>query len=774
MDPNLLELAQKIGAFLLPFLPYLLKMGDKAAEEAGKRLGGEAWERAKELWGRLQPKVEAKPAAQEAVADAAAEPHNKDAQAVLSYQLRKLLTEDPTLAANLAGLLQSREVHIHLHPVAPAEPEHPRPLHNLPNPDYLQFVGREKELAWLRQRLSPRDRAWLIFITGIGGIGKSALALKIAHEYREHYNDLPPEERFDTIIWASAKEQILTPAGREAAGPPGLVSRTLADIYRSIAQALEREAITRAAPENQDREVQKALTTQRTLLIVDNLDTMDDAVRAFLRHLPAPTKAIVTSREWLDVADVLRLYGMERQDALALMDAEANAQGLTLSSEQKEKLYERTVGLPLPIRLSVARLGSGETVEQVMRWLGNAMGDLPQYCVGGQVELAWQHNPNAYRLLLACSLFDREAGAGREVLGEISDLSMADRDDGLTLLWRLNLINRNERDRFWMLPIVQEYARSRLEGEEWGAVLVQRWLDWALEFTRKWAADLDIRIENLPVVAAEYPNLRRVLAWCEEYRRWETFAVLVHRTWFYPYLTGLLTETRRMLEVAVSVSETAELKIPHLRHLGMLQWDQGERDASIKTLNQAIEIARRRQDLKELGLALDRLSDHLLDSDRLEEGEQMAREAFSIGEAISDLRIKILAAYRLSIAESARGHLEASLEWLDRSEDWARELGWKRALAWYAYRRGSNLIQNGRPAEAESWLLKAMERMTWDEPRLVAYVKTWLAQAYLALGRWEEARRTAREALDLIDRIGLHVLREDVEKVLRERPVGGK
>ncbi len=612
--------------FLTPLLPYLLRAGEKAAEEAGRRIAGDTWEALKTPWLRLRAREPVRQAAR----DLASTPDDPDALAAFRYQLRRALTEDPALAAELTGLLQAREFHIHLHPVPPPVPERPRPIHNLPNPDYLRFVGRERELDWLRGRLHPRDRAWLLFITGIGGVGKSALALRIAHEYRERYGELPPEERFDAIIWASAKEQVLTPAGREAAGPPGLVSRTLADIYRAIAQALDREAITRAAPEGQDREVQKALTAQRTLLIVDNLDTMDEAVRAFLRYLPAPTKAIVTSREWLDVADVLRLYGMERGDALALMEVEAEAQNVTLSPEQKERLYGRTAGLPLPIRLSVARLGSGETFEQVMRWLGNATGDLPLYCVGGQVELARGRDPNAYRLLLACSLFDREAGASREVLGEVADLSAADRDDGLTLLWRLNLVNRSADDRFWMLPIVQEYARSRLEGEEWGAVLVGRWLDWALAFARKWAADLDIHIENLPVVATEYPNLRRALVWCEEHQRWETFIPLVENLWFYPYLIGLLNEARQMLRVAIDAAWLAgdERTAGRLmRRRGILLWEQDERTKAIEILNQAEGIARRYQDLREIALSQERLSDYLSERGNPEESSTSGRRS---------------------------------------------------------------------------------------------------------------------------------------------------
>ena len=56
-------LAKDLVVFLTPFLPYLLKAGEKAAEEAGKKFGGDAWDRAKGLWAKLRPKVEAKPAA---------------------------------------------------------------------------------------------------------------------------------------------------------------------------------------------------------------------------------------------------------------------------------------------------------------------------------------------------------------------------------------------------------------------------------------------------------------------------------------------------------------------------------------------------------------------------------------------------------------------------------------------------------------------------------------------------------------------------------------
>ncbi|GEM_PF-406785 len=97
-------LTTQLVPFLAPFLPYLLKMGERAAEEAGERLGAVAWEKAKALWGKLRPKVEAKPAAQEATRDLAAAPQDDDAQAALRLQLKKLLQEDEALAAEIARL----------------------------------------------------------------------------------------------------------------------------------------------------------------------------------------------------------------------------------------------------------------------------------------------------------------------------------------------------------------------------------------------------------------------------------------------------------------------------------------------------------------------------------------------------------------------------------------------------------------------------------------------------------------------------------------------
>jgi len=99
-------LASSLTTALVPLLPYLLKAGEKAAEETGKAVAGQGWEWAKSLWTKLKPEVEAKPAALEAAQDVAHAPEDEDLQAALRVQLKKLLTEDQSLAEEVSRWLE--------------------------------------------------------------------------------------------------------------------------------------------------------------------------------------------------------------------------------------------------------------------------------------------------------------------------------------------------------------------------------------------------------------------------------------------------------------------------------------------------------------------------------------------------------------------------------------------------------------------------------------------------------------------------------------------
>jgi hypothetical protein len=105
-----MEIATLI-AFLSPFLPFLLKLGGKAAEKATETAAGKfgeaSWTKAQAVWEKLGPKVEGKESATEAAVDVANAPEDEDLRVALKVQLKKMLDQDEALANAIAQILQS-------------------------------------------------------------------------------------------------------------------------------------------------------------------------------------------------------------------------------------------------------------------------------------------------------------------------------------------------------------------------------------------------------------------------------------------------------------------------------------------------------------------------------------------------------------------------------------------------------------------------------------------------------------------------------------------
>ncbi len=332
----------------------------------------------------------------------------------------------------------------------------PPVVHNLPQLDFGEFVGREAEVAQIIRTLRPYPHSQypLITVDGVGGVGKTALALHVANYYLRQFGSLSPDERFDAIVWTSAKQSILTSEGIRPRRP---ALRTLDDICRTIAVTLNFiDKLHFPLMEDDLEIVRHALTQKRTLLVVDNLETVDDeSVMAFLREVPAPTKVVVTTRHRVDVAYPVRLVGMLWCDALKLIEHECGKKSVRLTDVETKRLFTRTGGLPLAIVWTIGQMGIGHNVNAVLDRLGDAKGDVAHFCFGTSVDKI--RDSPACRLLLALALFDH--GASREELGDIADLSEVDRDEGLAELEKLSLANR-EGARFWLLPLTKAFLIS--------------------------------------------------------------------------------------------------------------------------------------------------------------------------------------------------------------------------------------------------------------------------------------------------------------------------
>lgn len=375
------------------------------------------------------------------------------------------------------------------------------PRHNLPPRDYERYVGRQKELAEVRRLIGPRSRAFVVTIDGIGGIGKSALTLETAYSFVDQYNQIPEAERFDAIVWVSAKHTYLTANGiRERRQ----VFRTLEDVFAAIARVLDYPAITRARADEQRAIVEQALREQRTLLLLDNLETIDDdELMDFLHELPEPTKALITTRHRIDVARPVRLKDLPREDALELIRQEATQKQVSLAPAQQDALWKRTGGVPLAIVWSIGLMGLGGSVENVLHRLSSGQSDIARFCF--DESMAQIQGRNAHKLLMALSLF--AVDASREALGVVAGLGedVVRRDEGLLDLLRLSLVNK-EGERFSVLPLTRGFVHSQSAAyHEWKDQAIIRRNDYILTVI-EWKAGGQPDWSSIDRIEQELPN----------------------------------------------------------------------------------------------------------------------------------------------------------------------------------------------------------------------------------------------------------------------------
>ncbi|WP_414621445.1 eIF2A-related protein [Calothrix sp. CCY 0018] len=118
-------------------------------------------------------------------------------------------------------------------------------------PNVSVFYGRSEELLQLRQWVLE-ERCRLVGLLGIGGIGKSTLAVKLG---------LQIQTEFEVVVWRSLQN-----------APP--VEEQLTNILQFLLWALRKEMVI---PESFDHKLSKlmeCLTNHRCLLILDNVETI--------------------------------------------------------------------------------------------------------------------------------------------------------------------------------------------------------------------------------------------------------------------------------------------------------------------------------------------------------------------------------------------------------------------------------------------------------------------------------------------------------------------
>ena len=328
----------------------------------------------------------------------------------------------------------------------------------LPTQPY--FFGREKELKIIASALSPDSRTWGALIDGPGGIGKTALAIKAAHE--------APAELFERKIFITAKVRELTAEGE--AKLTDFTRPTYLAMLDELGKELGADGLEKLAPDERPNELRLALAGKKAPIIFDNLETLPEEERTrlfqFLSRLPEGNKAIVTSRRRTDVdARIVRLDRLARDEALQLI-AELAAKYPRLdraSQKEREDLYEITQGNPLFIRWIAGQLGREgsqcRTIADACAFIEVApKGNDPlEYIFGDLLET---FTADETKVLAALTYFSLPAKL--KWIADMTDLPERQAETALEdLTDRSILISNIESRTFFLPPLTAKFIRTR-------------------------------------------------------------------------------------------------------------------------------------------------------------------------------------------------------------------------------------------------------------------------------------------------------------------------
>lgn len=202
-------------------------------------------------------------------------------------------------------------------------------------PAALELVGRDLELRRARELLGlPGAGASPLVVSGHIGVGKSALALHLAHQ-------LAPE---------SVDGQLYADLGSPAAGDGSGVVTGFLSALGVPRHRLPEESDHRAA-------LFRSLLVQRSLLVVLDNAGEERQVRPLLARSRS-SRIIVTSRRPMLGLDGVRRMDIDvlrREESLALLGSWAGEQRVRAEREAAERIAELCADLPLALSIVARR-----------------------------------------------------------------------------------------------------------------------------------------------------------------------------------------------------------------------------------------------------------------------------------------------------------------------------------------------------------------------------------------------------------------------------------
>ncbi len=544
--------------------------------------------------------------------------------------------------------------------VAPDLPQDFPPLHtdsdvpsNLPA-TLNRLVGRVHELDEVKSRLAQTR---LLTLLGPGGTGKTRLALQVASELRDEFQD-----RVYFVDLASS---------RDSDAAVATMARTLGVRESSDKPLLD--------------ELKGQIKNKKMLSLLDNFEQVTVAaptMAELLRDCPE-LKMLVTSREALHVrgenvfpVPPLELPQVENKSVSLEQIAQCEAVQLFVERAQQvnpnfelteenapavAEICARVDGLPLAIELATARLNVfspqalAERLSNRLKLLRGGARDLPARQQTLRDTIDWSYemlDAGEQQLFALLSVF---SGATLEaveaVANETARFNDADIFEIVSSLADKSLI-RQDNARLRMLETIREFAAARLDADTEFRTEVQRaHASYFADYTQKqWQALMDEgRDVALMRLTADLENIKS--AW----RHWagegnlEQLNKFTNCLWFlydargwYHAAIELTTDLLRVLSTSVSTPERLRQEILLQTSLARaLQSLKGYTDEVEHAFRRALELCDQAGEIPELFPVLRALGIFYTLSTQPEKSIEMGERIIRLGERLGDVNMQM-------------------------------------------------------------------------------------------------------------------------------------